>query len=140
MVKLRSQRPPISGRKRDFGFSKEELQLLPQLLALLRSGALTSLMEVVSPDPTANVAPRKQSPGSGGQALQVGQPKSVLPVNEWKEIKSKKQPNKVSTESSEMLDSEGWSVPVRAKVSDLRMGALEFALHRLRKRCKSEKK
>ena len=96
---------------------------MPQLLELLRSGALTSLMEVVTPDPTANVAPRKQSPGSGGQALQVGQPKSVLPVNEWKEIKSKKQPNKVSTESSEMLDSEGWSVPVRAKVSDLRMGA-----------------
>ena len=122
MVKWRSQQPPVSARKRDRGFSKDELQIVPQLWAMLRSGALTSLMEGVSSEPTASVAPRQQSIVSGGQAPHVRQPKNVLPATEWKEIKTKKQPNRAFTEPSEMLDSEGWSASVRAKVSDLRMG------------------
>ena len=45
MVKRRVSRvAPLLGRKSDHSFSKEELHIIPQLLQLLRSGALSSLL------------------------------------------------------------------------------------------------
>ena len=121
MVKRRSQRPLHSGRQCDLGFSKEELHIIPQLLLLLRSGALSFLI----PDATSvstGIIPA--SPTSKVEETSQLRPSTnVLPATEWKEVKAKKSPSKFITESPEMLDSEGWSVPVRAKISDLRMGA-----------------
>ena len=123
MVKRRSQRPLHSGRQRDLGFSKEELQIVPQLLLLLRSGALASLMPSATSESTGITSMIRASPASKVEETpQLRPSKSVLPATEWKEVKAKKSPSKSSTESPEMLYSEGWSVPDRAKISDLRMG------------------
>ena len=112
-------RRPLSSasRKVPTGVSKEEWQLLQQILELLRSGALSALL----PQAPTTVAPHPVS-------TPIREKNQVRHEDSnWKVVKSKKpaSPNQVSAKT---LVSKGWSVPIRAKVTELRMGSAGVCL------------
>ena len=103
------------------GFSAEDLQLIPQLLQLFRSGALTALLPPVQ----ATGAPSKGSISKQPQATNVAIILQESPAADWKTVKSRAKPSTtdMTEQSKETLESEGWSVPVRSSISELRLGA-----------------
>ena len=111
-------RKRVAVRKRDNDSTAEERVLLPQLFELLRSSALASLL------PSKSTA--STSVSATAQAALAQCHKSVpFPVQEdgWQQQKPKKAKKAFPTELiSEKLDPDGWSVPVRSSISELRMG------------------
>ena len=103
-----------------------ERALLPQLLSLLRSGELRALLpaEPTAPraaKPPVDRPPRAASGKPGGQdkTLQPGSGSSQE-QDGWTTVKRRK-PEKPPEAQSESLVADGWYVPVRASIDDLKL-------------------
>ena len=120
MAQRRSRRIATVGRPSGAGcgFSSEERKVIPQLLELLRSGALASLLPPVSlvvaggvPTPKPDkVAPKKGRHGNHT----VDKPHA--PESGWSPVK-----RVVSSVApvKDKLVNDGWSVPIVASIADL---------------------
>ena len=155
MVKRRVSRvAPLLGRKSDHSFSKEELHIIPQLLQLLRSGALSSLLpsstmqlpseysekvnvgvsassisqvEGIAQKPSVSPVAKRNPKSKEARALAVADVFSVLPSDsvEWKSLK---RISSGAIQTKDKLLSEGWSVPVKDTVRDLSVTAAGVCL------------
>ena len=128
MVKRRTVRSvaPLARRSGDIEFTQEERQLIPQLLQLLRSGALASVLSSTVAMPESKSGPQPvvtQSVVKPVKPLNQNQTKptvvSTPPVSQvggWNSVK----PSRVTASiSKEKLTESGWSVPVRHSVTEL---------------------
>ena len=122
MGKLRSRRlAPLSSRLSGGGngsFSVEERKLLPQLLELLRSGALASLLpagsQVTQPIPQqSEKQPKHRSSATPAQETSAPATREAG----WSPVKVSKMP---SAELKDKLVANGWSVPIKQSPSDMR--------------------
>ena len=125
MVKPRIRRPLVSASvrgAREQSLSTAERQLLPQLLALLRSGALASLLES-SGSPADGLVPSQPSPVAAPQ-VHVESNKSKPKHNRmenyipggWTPVKF----SKFSiVDGKHKLLPNGWSVPIQNSVAEM---------------------
>ena len=102
------------------GFSSEERKLIPQLLELLRSGELASLMPTVSPVPpvpsiSQNLQKQKKKSPSRNANVE-----STTLANGWKPIKSAKS---TGSETRDKLLPNGWSVPIKNTITEMSSSA-----------------
>ena len=125
MVKPRSRRVAGSSvRSSITGFSAEERQAIPQLLELIRSGALASLLPpVASPIRISDAlpAPLEASVSSVTRRKSSAKPNTVaprVPVPDvgWNPVKRKQE---VVQNTKDKLVPGGWSVPVNNCFSEL---------------------
>ena len=114
-------------RKGGFRFFKEELDIIPQLLQLLRSGALTSLLPGATNSTSSQkfvkitksesrAALIKQVGSKATRFSQVASPKSG---SEWKTVTPAKRAGTTAILTKDKLLEDGWSVPVKASIADL---------------------
>ena len=119
MVPSRSRRAaPLSGRRSSVGgssFSSEERKLIPQLLELLRSGALSAL--IPSASPVSSMPAVTQNVPNQGKNGSIRE-KTVEPTTAsgWKPVKSAKSSG---SEIRDKLLQNGWSVPIKSSVTEM---------------------
>ena len=121
MVQRRFRRPAPSLGRLPRAVSKQERLLIPQLLDLLRSGALTSLLSNVATPAISNStqATSAVTPPSF-KKQNAPKPTPVAPQNAgWTEVKNTRNP---PDSKHDNLLQEGWSVPVKTSIADLHIG------------------
>ena len=120
MVKPRIRRPMCSATNRfnsDSNLSQDERQLLPQLLKLLRSGALTSLLTAADiPTPAAPAQPAQTGQKPAKSKVVQERPEHCTRGGGWTPVKIPKVPGTILKDK---LLPNGWSVPIIASVSEM---------------------
>ena len=110
-------RPPLFCRR--FLLFSEERKLIPQLLELLRSEALSALIPTVSPVPSNPAAAQNVQKQQKNTSIRDKNVDSTT-ASGWKPVKSVKS---AFSETRDKLLPNGWSVPIKNTITEMSSSA-----------------